>query len=341
MRIGLVLPIQAAGVDLADLLEQLRAEVRAADRAGFDCAFLTEFHSARGGAIVSPLLVAAGLLQETRTIRLGTAVLATPLHHPVRLAEDVLMLDHLTRGRVVLGLGIGHQPPDFRLYGIDRSTRVGRTEETVAILRRAFAGEAITPGAHFDGAGTVTLRPHGAAPPVWMGGHVDAGLERAARLADRWLCAPERSVDTAVGLAQRYRDACRRHGRTPRVGLFREAWVADSAEECERVWAPHALAIHRLYYNVGVFLPEFEPWVEDVRDRADFTLDVIAPGRFLYGSPEEVRDTATEWCARTGADYLALRLRHPGGPSHEATLAAIQRFGEEVIGPLGARADAA
>ena len=50
-------------------------------------------------------------------------------------------------------------------------------------------------------------------------------------------------------------------GRTPRVGMFREAWIGDSAAECERVWAPHALAVHRLYYNVGVYRRRFEPWV--------------------------------------------------------------------------------
>src|SRR5690606_20295070 len=104
-----------------------------------------------------------------------------------------------------------------------------------------------------------------------------------------------------------------------RIALFREAWIGDSRAECERVWAPHALEVHRLYYNVGVYRREFEPWVDEVRDRAAFTVDRLAPGRFLYGSPEEVRATVTEWAERTGADYFALRLRHPGGPDHART----------------------
>ena len=96
--------------------------------------------------------------------------------------------------------------------------------------------------------------------------------------------------------------------------------------------------MHRLYYNVGVYHRRFEPWVDDVRDRADFTLDRLAPGRFLYGSPDEVRATVEEWQAITGADYLALRFRHPGGPTHAETLEALRLFGAEVIAPLAATA---
>jgi alkanesulfonate monooxygenase SsuD/methylene tetrahydromethanopterin reductase-like flavin-dependent oxidoreductase (luciferase family) len=341
LRVGIVLPIQSQGDDLATLVEQLREEVLAAEAAGFDAVFLTEFHQARGGALVSPMLVGASVLAGTRRIRFGTAVLATPLHHPVRLAEDVVMLDHLTRGRVILGLGIGHQHPDFSLFGVDRPYRVEDTEEALEVLDACFTGEPFEhAGRRWTLAGQVVpppfTRPR---PPIWMGAHATAGLERAGRLADRWLCDPERDIDTVARLATTYREAAASAGRRARVGLFREAWVAETREECERVWAPYALQVHRLYYNVGVYLREFEPWVDEVRDRADFTLERLAPGRFLYGAPDEVRDTIVDWCGRTGADYLALRMRHPGGPGHEATLEAIARFGEEVLGPLGAVAD--
>jgi hypothetical protein len=92
------------------------------------------------------------------------------------------------------------------------------------------------------------------------------------------------------------------------------------------------MAIHRLYYNVGVYRKVFEPWVDEVVDRADFTLDRLAPGRFLFGDGAEVRDTVAEWSEITGAEHLALRMRHPGGPTHNETLGAIRRFGDEVIG---------
>lgn len=333
MKLGMILPIQSLSVDLAQLWDELREEVAAAEAAGFDAVFLPEFHQAHGGALVSPLLLGAGLLQGTSTIKFGSAVLATPLHHPVRLAEDAIMLDWITRGRVILGLGIGHQVPDFAAYGVDRSARAAITEEVIQILDRCFSGEPFTfKGAHFTLTAHVTPRPYTVPrPPIWIGAHSDAGLARAGRLADRWICDPERSVDVVARLARTYRAAAEAAGRTPKVALFREGWVADSREECERVWAPHALAVHRLYYNVGVYQRKFEPWVDEVKDRRNFTLDKLGPGRFLYGSPEEVVATLQQWASLTDADYVAIRMRHPGGPSHAATLEAIRRFGAEVI----------
>jgi hypothetical protein len=61
----------------------------------------------------------------------------------------------------------------------------------------------------------------------------------------------------------------------------------------------------------------------------------VAPGRFLYGDGQDLRAEIAGWRERTGLDYLALRMRQPGGPGHEATLTAIARFGEEVIRPMG------
>ena len=83
MRFGVILPIQSKDAGLDVLWDELREEVAVAEEAGFDAVFMTEFHQARGGAFVSPLLLGAGLLQGTTRIRFGTAVLATPLHHPV------------------------------------------------------------------------------------------------------------------------------------------------------------------------------------------------------------------------------------------------------------------
>lgn len=331
---GLVLPISASDTPLDQLWEQLTAEVVAAEAAGFDAVFVTEFHQARGGALVSPMLLGAALLQGTERIRFGPAVLPTPLHHPVRLAEDTLMLDWMTRGRVILGLGIGHQAPDFAAYGVDRDARSEIFEEQLEILELCFAGEAFEfHGAHFDVAAAITPAPYTRPrPPVWIGAHARAGLERAARWADVWISDPQRDVATIQRLASHYRRAAEGIGRPHRVALFREAWIGDDKQECERIWAPHALAVHRLYYNVGVYRKVFEPWIDEVAARADFTLDRLAPGRFLYGSARDILATVEEWSDVTSADYFALRLRQPGGPSHQQTLEAIARFGSEVIG---------
>lgn len=339
MRFGLILPIQAVGTPLDVLLDELREEVRAADRAGFDAFFLPEFHQARAGGVVSPALVGAALVEGTERIRVGQAVLAGPLHHPVRVAEDLVMLSWLTRGRALLGLGSAHLPADFALYGVDRAGRFARLREMLEVVRAAWSGAPFdVRGEHDRWTGHVTPAPYGGvAPEIWMGAHGPRGLELAAQQADLWLADPQRDVDAVAGLARRYADAAHAAGRTPRVGLFRDGWIGESRADCEARWLPHAMAVHRLYFNVGTYLPEFEPWVGEVATRADFTPERVAPGRFLYGSGADIRAELADWRARTGCEYVALRMREPGGPSHAETLEAIARFGAEVIGPSAGR----
>lgn len=333
MNFGLVLPIQAQGVDLDRLWQELREETAAAEAAGFDAVFLPEFHQARDGALVSPLLLGAALLQGTRRIRFGSAVLAAPLHHPVRVAEDLLMLDWTSGGRAILGLGIGHLPADFAAFGVAHAGRAAVFEEFLEVLGGCLRSSPFEyEGRHFRVRATITPAPRTQPrPPVWIGAHGPAGLARAARHGDRWLGDPQRDVPTLARLAARYREDCAAAGRAARIALFRECWIGDSRAQCGRDWGAHALAVHRLYYNVGTYRREFEPWVDEVRERARFTFDRIARDRFLFGSGADIVADVREWSRATGADYIAVRMRQPGGPSHAAVMEAIARFGAEVI----------
>jgi alkanesulfonate monooxygenase SsuD/methylene tetrahydromethanopterin reductase-like flavin-dependent oxidoreductase (luciferase family) len=335
VRFGLVLPIQSTTADLGALWAELCEEVLAAERAGFDVVCLPEFHQATAPVLLSPVLLGAQLLAITTRIRFAPAVLCGPLHHPVRLAEDFAMLDRTSGARAVLGIGIGHQAPDFAAYGIERETRGARTDEVLEVFHRCFGDQPFMfRGEHFDLDVTAPLSTsRSRRPDIWVGAHSRAGFERAARYGDLWLSDPQRDVDTIGALASRYREACERHRTTPHIGLFREAFIGDSAADCQRRWGDHALAVHRLYYHVGVYRSVFEPWVDDVHDRADFTFERLAPGRFLVGSGADIRSQVAQWAEVTGAELIAMRLRHPGGPGHEATMEAIERFGEEVIAP--------
>jgi alkanesulfonate monooxygenase SsuD/methylene tetrahydromethanopterin reductase-like flavin-dependent oxidoreductase (luciferase family) len=339
VRFGLVLPIARADGDVTGLLRELVAETLAAERAGFDAVLLPEFHQARRhGAVVSPLLVLAHLAAHARGIRVGTAVLAGPLHHPVRLAEDAIMLDHLTGGgRVVLGLGRGHQEVDFAAFGASHARRGEALDETLDVLELAFSGQPFRHEGRHVRATSVGVTPRPLTrprPEIWIGAHSPSGLERAARRGDRWIADPQRDVATIARLAHTYRERCAAHRTTPRIALFREAWIADDRAAAARDWAPHVLAVHRLYWHVGAYRPRLEPWSAGL-PREGFTVERVAPGRFLMGSGADLREEIAEWAALTGADYLALRFRHPGGPPHEAALEALARFGDEVIARSG------
>ena len=223
-RYGLILPIQRRDAGLDVLLEELGEEVLAAEQAGFDAVFLTEFHQAHGGALVSPLLVLAWLGARTTTIKLGTLVLAGPLHDPARLAEDVLMLDWATRGRVILGLGTAHMPPDFALYGRPREHRGAILDELMDVMEACWSNAPFEyDGRFFQRRGHVTPAPYTQPrPPVWIGAHGPKGLRRAAERADAWVCDPQRDIDTVAKLADEYRStAASRSCSSARAGSAR------------------------------------------------------------------------------------------------------------------------
>ncbi len=155
----------------------------AAEEAGFDSFWVTEHHGLPDGYLPSPLTLLAALAPATDRIELGTGLLLAPLHHPLRIAEDAAVVDRLSGGRLVLGLGLGYAAHEYRAFGVDPATRGARLSALVGALRAAWTGE------EFDcpalGLHAVRVTPTPARPiPIWIGGYAAAAVDRAGRLAD-------------------------------------------------------------------------------------------------------------------------------------------------------------
>lgn len=129
------------GEHLDRCIDEVIAEAQLAEASGFDACFFGEHHQDKDGFLPSPLIVATAVAARTSRLRVGTSVILLPLHHPVRVAEDVITLDLVSRGRVVLGVGIGYQPSDFRAFAVPMEDRLARFEESVEIVRLCWAGE--------------------------------------------------------------------------------------------------------------------------------------------------------------------------------------------------------
>src|SRR5688572_24733002 len=164
--------------------------VRVAESAGFDSAWVSEHHGASDGYLPSLLPMLAAFAASTETILLGTGIVLAPFHDPLRLAEDAAVVDQLSGGRLLLGLGIGWREEEFRMFGVPRSERAIRTEETIEILRRAWTGRRFS----FEGRAfrydrvKVTPPPARASGiPVYLGGYADKAVRRAGRLADGYV----------------------------------------------------------------------------------------------------------------------------------------------------------
>src|ERR1051326_7615744 len=94
-------------------IDEVIAEAQLAESLGFDSCFFGEHHQDKDGFLPSPLIVATAVAARTTKLKVGTSVILLPLHHPIHLAEDVITLDLVSKGRVIIGVGIGYQPADF------------------------------------------------------------------------------------------------------------------------------------------------------------------------------------------------------------------------------------
>jgi alkanesulfonate monooxygenase SsuD/methylene tetrahydromethanopterin reductase-like flavin-dependent oxidoreductase (luciferase family) len=216
--------------------EACLAQCAWADELGLDLVVLSEHHGVEDGYLPAPLTLAAVIAGRTRRIRISIAAVLLPLHDPIRLAEQLAVLDLASDSRVSFIAGLGYRHEEFEMAGVDRKQRGKLLEEYVQVLRQAWTGEP------FEWRGRrVRVTPKPKAPPfVLVGGSTEKAARRAARLRT--------AFSPAVGdakLAEIYEDECRKVG-------FAQGFVAmpggpgfvHVARDPERAWAqigPHAL----------------------------------------------------------------------------------------------------
>jgi len=319
------------GTNIAQVLEEAMAEAQLAEKCGFDSCFFTEHHQQADYYIPNPLMLALAAGQKTQKLKVGTCVLLLPLQHPVHVAEDSAIIDQMTRGRLILGLGVGYSEADFGAFGIPVNERAARTVEGIEIIKKSWGEGAFSyQGKHYrlDQASITPKprqKPH---PPLWLGAGTLAGIKRAARLADGWVADLMQGVAVIKRFAQMYRDEAKKFGTTPFVVLMRDVWMADSMEAARRSSDP-LMYTHRFYFrNKGYVEDEV---LKEVHSEEDWTFDRATKNRIIAGSPQDCREQLQMWQEEVRPDYVVLRMRHPGGPTHSKTLEAIRIFGEKIL----------
>jgi probable F420-dependent oxidoreductase len=215
--------------------------VRLAETVGFDSAWVSEHHGSSDGYLPSLLPMLAAIAAVTDRIRLGTGVVLTPLHDPLRLAEDAAVVDQLSDGRLTLGLGIAWRREEFRMFGVPFAERLARTVETVEILRRAWMGGRFSFDGdvfHYDRVRVAPPPAQEGGPPILLGGYVDAAMRRAGRIGDGHItdAADVEAVRRAAALME---EGAREAGRDPSaltLAIMQNAFVAEPGKDAwERV----------------------------------------------------------------------------------------------------------
>ena len=305
-----------------DLYEQ----VDRLEEYGFDSVTLGERHL-HEESVAEPITTLGAIAGRTEAITIGTAALLPATYDPLRLAEQVAMLDVLSEGRMACGLAIGYRKRELAPFGMDLEDRVPRFLESLSILKRLWNGERVTHDGdawqYDDVFIAPTPRP---GMPIWIGGHADIAIKRAAYRADGWIASASSTPDDLAYQLDVYEDALEEFGMDRadnEVILMRDCFVGESMEAVRENIEPHLLTLYEWYARWG------QTYMDEREVAVDF--DELEE-KFVLGTPESCAAQLEEY-AEMGVDHVLLRVQFPG-QSQETTLACLDRLGEEVLPAL-------
>ncbi|MFQ5762611.1 MAG: LLM class flavin-dependent oxidoreductase, partial [Candidatus Bathyarchaeia archaeon] len=195
LKFGFVLRFQDPpnGLNIAKVWEENFALAKIGEELGFDACFTAQHHFIPDGYNPSPLVTLAAIGAKTSRLKLGAAIFQLPLYHPLQVAEDAAMLDVVSGGRLILGVGLSAVEREFKAFGHDIRQQGSMMDEGIEIILRAWTEDGFSfHGRHYK-MSNVTLRPKPLQkphPPVWVGGMSKGGVSRAARFGLPWVTAP-------------------------------------------------------------------------------------------------------------------------------------------------------
>jgi alkanesulfonate monooxygenase SsuD/methylene tetrahydromethanopterin reductase-like flavin-dependent oxidoreductase (luciferase family) len=225
-----------AGTSMADRYAAALDMAAWADRLGCVQIAVSEHHGSPDGYLPSPIPMLAAMAARTTSVRFIVAALVAPFYDPLRLAEDVTVLDILSRGRVDLIVGGGYVHEEFAMFGVPMNERARRVTEAVTTLKAAFTGEPFEYRGRTVRLTPAPFRPGG--PPILLGGSSEPAARRAARIADGF-------IPSAPEVWEYYRDEVQVLGRpdpgpSP-IGPNRVVALAEDPDEGWEQMAPYFL----------------------------------------------------------------------------------------------------
>ena len=196
-------------------------------------AVLSQHHGAEDGYLPSPIPLAAAIAARTTSLPIMVAALLVALYEPIKLAEDLSVVDLISRGRVSYVVGIGYRDEEFGIFGVDRRLRAPLVERRIGVLRRLWAGESVDVGGRTTWVTPLPFTPGG--PALAYGGGTEAAARRAGRLGMLFL-----AESSGPDLEAAYREGADRAGIPP-VGCILPApdtpLTVFVADDPERAWA--------------------------------------------------------------------------------------------------------
>ncbi len=288
-----------------------------ADRLDFEAIVLSEHHSAEDGYLSGPLAMAGTLVGATRTVPISVQALLVPLHDPIRLAEDLAVLDLASGGRVSVVAGLGYRPEEYALFGVPWKGRGALMEDKLRVMIQAWTGEPFPyRGATVRVTPPPFTKPH---PLVLVGGSTEIAARRAGRLGLGFQPAIHDPQ-----LRAWFEEESRANGHEPGMCIMPAPEVANVfvAEDPDALWREIG---ENLLYDTATYARWQRPGQRSAVHRDVATVDELrADGLFQILTPDQ--------CVAFGKEHHVL-VFHPmcGGIAPETAWRSLRLFEDEVL----------
>jgi len=272
-----------------------------------------------------PYPLIARLAPETGNMQIKSSVLLLPLLNPVEVAENVSTLDHMTHGRLVLGVAIGYREAELETAGLTRKDRTAKLEESIELMKQLWTGQEVT----FEGRYSKVTRgrvgftpyqkPH---PPIEMGAQSEGATRRAARLADGVFFGPQVAWTDIQTLAKVYREARAESGRPGTIGASRSLMVAKSKEDAARTARQYLDKTFNMY----------QAWEMQEKNMVSLQLghEHNLDDWTIHGSPKDCVEILERAHETTGLDRIGFTIYSlPLDP--QARIDYLQMIAEEIV----------
>lgn len=319
------------------IYDEIERQVRLADGLGYHAVWFAEHHfHVHRGHLPNPVIFALYLAGRTERICLGSAVITIGLHHPLRLAEDLLTADALTGGRLSIGLGSGSTPPEFAAFGVPAEAQAAearhrRFAEYLEVLEQAWSGEAIDVRGEYVHVQAPALLPRAIRPlrnALWIAANSPPQARLAGQRGYGVMLSRERSQEEFEALIAAYDEGRAASGTTApaRIAASRAVLVARSEEEARR-GAEEAVAIMVQRQR------ETRPQYAALPPPADFA-EACRRVQFLAGPPEAIAGDLRD--LRQVAPFSAFHIQPRWqGLTPAAVEQTIRLFAQEVLPLVG------
>ena len=308
--------------------------IEAYERAGFYAYHVAEHHSTPIGMAPSPSVFLSAIAQRTKTLRFGPMVYALPLHHPLRLIEEICMVDQLSGGRLEIGFGRGSSPTEVSFYGQDPAKAQDIYSEARELILRGLTHKRLTFEGKFFSFKDIPMeleplqKPH---PPMWYGVHSIEAAERAARQGLNMV-----SLDSAKDTRaynDRYRQVWRDlHGNraTPKLGQSRFIVIAENGKDALAA----ARRAYPMWHNHFYYLYSLRGG-KPTHPRPESYDRMMEIGHAIAGDPDEATKFLQAQLDESAANYLVGQFAF-GDLSLAESLRSVELFRKHVMPELKA-----